>query len=65
METGLEQIAAKARNDTKFRFTSLAHHVTRDRVWKNLQQISNNSAPGSDGLSVSVTKETFDAWMIS
>jgi len=63
METGLEQIAAKARNDTKFRFTSLAHHVTRERVWKNLQQIRYNSAPGSDGQSVSETKENFDVWI--
>lgn len=63
METGLEQIAAKARSDTKFRFTSLAHHVTRERVWKNLQQIRYNSAPGSDGQSVSETKENFDVWI--
>ena len=63
METELEQIAAKARNDAKFRFTSLAHHVTRERVWKNLKQIPNNSAPGSDRQSVSATKETFEVWI--
>src|ERR1700676_1595327 len=38
METKLEQIAAKARCEPKLRFTSLAHHITRDRVLKNLSQ---------------------------
>ena len=32
METKLEQIAAKARCEPNLRFTSLAHHITRDRV---------------------------------
>ena len=36
METKLEQIAAKARCEPKLRFTSLAHHITRERVLKNL-----------------------------
>ena len=30
METGLERIAAKARCEPKLRFTSLAHHITRN-----------------------------------
>src|SRR5258705_10305622 len=49
METGLERIAAKARSDPKLRFTSLAHHITRERVWTNLCQIPKRSAPGVDG----------------
>ena len=36
METGLERIAAKARCEPKVRFTSLTHHVTRERIWGNL-----------------------------
>ena len=32
METKLEQIAVKARGEPNLRFTSLAHHITRDRV---------------------------------
>ena len=36
METKLEQIAVKARCEPKLRFTSLAHHITRDLVQKNL-----------------------------
>ena len=38
METKLEQIAAKARCEPKLRFTSLAHHITRDRVLKALSE---------------------------
>src|SRR6201987_4157003 len=58
-ETGLEQIAAKARSEPQLRFTSLAHHLTRERVWKNLCQIPKHSAPGVDGQTVTDAKETF------
>jgi hypothetical protein len=30
----------------------LAHHITRERVWRNLQQIPKASAPGVDGQQV-------------
>ena len=63
METGFERIAAKARSEPKLRFTSLAHYVTRDRVWENLCQISNHSAPGCDGRTVAQAKEDFDVWI--
>jgi RNA-directed DNA polymerase len=46
MATGLERIAAKARREPKLRFTSLVHHITGERVWENLNQIPNHSAPG-------------------
>ena len=46
METGLERIAAKARCEPELRFTSLAHHITRERVWENLVSDSKRSAPG-------------------
>src|SRR6266852_568138 len=49
METELEQIAAKARCEPRLRFTSLAHHISRDRVLKNLSRIPSRSAPGVDG----------------
>src|ERR1700737_5475550 len=39
METKLEQIAVKARCEPNLRFTSLAHHITRDRVLENLSKI--------------------------
>jgi RNA-directed DNA polymerase len=63
METGLEQIAEKARREPKLRFTSLAHHITRDRVWRSLSQIPNRCAPGVDGQKVSEAKESFEGWI--
>ena len=63
METELEQIAAKARCEPKLRFTSLAHHITRDRVLRNLCQIPYRSAPGVDGQTVTEAKETFGEWI--
>src|SRR6201987_4020398 len=60
METKLEQIAAKARCEPKLRFTSLAHHITRDRVRKNLLQIPNLSAAGGDGRTREAAKNGFD-----
>ena len=63
METKLERIAAKARSEPKLRFTSLTHHVTRERVWKSLCSIPLNSAPGCDGQSVTEAKEEFGGWV--
>jgi RNA-directed DNA polymerase len=63
METGLERIAAKARCDSNLRFTSLAHHITRDRVWTNLCQIPDRSAPGVDGQTATAAKENFSEWI--
>src|SRR6202047_597903 len=63
METKLEQIAAKARREPKRRFTSLAHHITRDRVRKNLSQIPKWSAAGVDGQTVEAAKKSFDGWI--
>jgi group II intron reverse transcriptase/maturase len=63
MATGLERIAAKAREEAKLRFTSLAHHITGERVWENLKEIPNRSAPGVDGQSVAQAKEDFEVWI--
>ena len=63
MTTGLERIAAKARCEPKLRFTSLAHHITKERVWENLGQIPTDSAPGADGQSVPEAKESFEVWI--
>src|SRR6516165_9313463 len=57
------RIAAKARSEPKLRFTSLAHHVTRERVWENLCQIPKDSSPGVDGQSVPEAKESFGEWI--
>jgi group II intron reverse transcriptase/maturase len=63
METGLERIAEKARSEPRLRFTSLAHHITRERVWTNLCQIPKRSAPGVDGQTVTEAKERFGEWV--
>src|SRR6202140_5030319 len=63
METKLEQIAAKARREPNLRFTSLAHHVTRERVQKNLSQIPKRSTAGVDGQTVEAAKESFEEWI--
>jgi RNA-directed DNA polymerase len=63
MGTGLERIAAKARCESDLRFTSLAHHITRERVWANLCQIPKRSVPGVDGQTVTEAKESFGGWV--
>lgn len=63
MATELERIAVKARCEPKLRFTSLAHHVTRERVESNLNKIPNRSAPGCDGITVDQAKAEFEQWI--
>ncbi len=63
MATGLGRIAAKARCEPKLRFTSLAHHITKERVWENLCEIPTDSAPGVDGQTVPEAKESFEVWI--
>jgi hypothetical protein len=62
MTTGLERIAAKAREERKLKFTSLAHHVTEELVWESVCHIPKNSAPGCDEQTVTEAKETFKQW---
>jgi len=63
MVTGLERIAAKARSESRLRFTSLAHHITRERIWESLCHIPKDSSPGVDGQTVPEAKESFDIWV--
>jgi RNA-directed DNA polymerase len=63
MATKLEQIAVKARREPNLCFTSLAHHITSERVLKNLQQIPKRSAAGVDGQTVGEAKESFAEWI--
>jgi RNA-directed DNA polymerase len=63
METELERIAAKARCEPNLRFTSLAHHITRERVQRNLMRISNRSAAGIDGQTAEAAKKSFGGWI--
>jgi group II intron reverse transcriptase/maturase len=63
MKTGLERIAAKARQENKLRFTSLAHHITKELVWESLDHIPTSTSPGVDGVTVYGAKETFKNWI--
>ena len=63
METELERIAGKARQDTNFKFTSLCHHITSGLVWGSLNKIPKKSAPGIDGVTVEMAKESFNEWI--
>jgi RNA-directed DNA polymerase len=62
MTTGLERIAAKAREERKLKFTSLAHHVTEELLWESVCHIPKDSAPGCDGQTVEEAKENFKQW---
>jgi len=62
MSTGLERIAAKARQDSTLRFTSLAHHIDAERLWHNLCHVPRHTAPGSDGQTVDELKQDVVAW---
>ena len=63
MGTGLGGIAAKARRETKLKFTSLCHHITRELIWESLNKIPKESAPGVDGISVEEAEKTFEVWI--
>lgn len=63
METDLERIAAKARSEPTLRFTSLAHHITPDRVCRNLMRIPSRSAVGIDGQTAQAAKDSFSEWI--
>ena len=63
MTTGLERVAVKARSDANLRFTTLAHHVSKEKVWECLKHIPNSSAPGVDGLDARAVKENFGNWI--
>lgn len=63
MQTKLEGIAAKARKETNLRFTSLAHHITRDLIRESLHHIPRDSAPGIDGVTVEEAEKDFEVWI--
>lgn len=63
MITGLEGIAAKARMEPNLVFTSLVHHITKDRIWDSLNHMPTNTATGIDGIDVNAAKENFNTWV--
>jgi group II intron reverse transcriptase/maturase len=62
MSTELEPIAEKARREPTLRFTSLAHHLTVERLWRALHHIPSKTAPGTDGITQPEAVSTFDTW---
>ena len=62
MPTGLERIAEKARQEPTLRFTSLAHHLTQEGLWKALHHISPSTAPGTDEVTQPDAVDTFATW---
>ena len=63
MATGLEGVAAKARRETNFQFTSLCHHINRELIWESLCNTSKETAPGVDGVTVERAKKDFGVWV--
>ena len=59
MTTGVAKIAAKAREDKKIVFTSIAHHITESRLWECLNKIQPSTATGIDGQDVRTSKDEF------
>jgi len=62
MATGLERLAAKARENTNLRFTSLCHHVTPDLIREHLKKMPTNTAVGIDHETKDQSKAKFDDW---
>lgn len=62
MKTKLEEIAVKAQKEPNLKFTSIAHHVTKELILECLKHIPNKSAVGIDGIDVEEAKGNFDIW---
>ena len=62
MITGIEGIAVKARENKSLQFTSIAHHITRDRLRDNLKLIPGSTSVGIDQQDVNAAKLEFSNW---
>jgi RNA-directed DNA polymerase len=65
MNTKLKEIAMKAQQEPKLRFTSLAHLITENMIWENLCHVNKKSAPGVDNITVEEAKDSFRKWIDS
>ena len=61
MEAKLAQIAKRAKQDKKLKFTSLIHHVNEANLVKCYQELKRNKACGIDGQTVEAYGENLDA----
>jgi len=62
METGLERIATKARQDARCCFTSLMHHLTPELLTDSLRKIAVSSSAGVDREDVITARQTSGYW---
>lgn len=60
MKDKLNQIAEKARQDSKLKFTSLAHHVNKENLAMCYQELKRNKACGIDEVTVKEYGENLD-----
>lgn len=57
MQTKLELITRRARENPKMRFTSLAHHLNEGFLLECFQELKKDKAPGVDGVTVRAYEE--------
>ncbi|MFZ3132896.1 MAG: group II intron reverse transcriptase/maturase, partial [Desulfosporosinus sp.] len=63
MNTNLERVAAKAQKETNLKFSSLAHHITRELIRESLGRMPKYTAPGIDHKTVEGALKDFDLWI--
>ena len=63
MNTNLERVAAKARKETNLKFSSLAHHITKELIWESLARMPKYTASGIDHETVEGVQKDFDLWI--
>lgn len=63
MNTNLERVAAKAQKEISLKFTSLAHHITKELIWESLTRMPKYTAPGIDHETVRAAKKDFNLWI--
>lgn len=62
MTTGLEKIANKAKLDPKLRFTSLAHHLTPESLFRSLKRLPGQTGKGVDKETKDEALQSFEEW---
>ena len=62
-DQSFERLAARARNHPQEKFSSLAHHINRNRIEQCIGKIPKQSAPGIDGLTRDQTLSSLD-WLL-
>src|SRR3989304_1251101 len=60
MQTKLELITRRARENPKMRFTSLAHHLNEGFLLECFQELKQDKAPGIDGVTVRAYEERLE-----